>query len=248
MSVQEVISVLASLGSLITALVALWAIRSIRHQRSRQYRPDLFIDTYDAHVFGSLLDRELPLRFQRHGHKVNERRNVWLPLKVQNIGLGAAKDIRLLWKFDYTAAIKELRQIAPPGFTFTAEPDKITIHNTRDDYYDILFLDELKEQQLNYILPTQHTERQKDAALPRTAISLYLYYLMFHHNLYQKTGRKVYTEDFRVLPRLQLMVSYRDIADKLYRKSFAFTFYMESAHKHDQHIMGHMFIRVEQKL
>ena len=111
-SIEHFIGILASIGTLMAAIVALWTVRVMKRQMHSTYLPEIFVSADHSNAIVIQEDSEDIYRriacFYDTGG-VGEKNG--LRIILNNVGLGAAKNIIINWIFDHESAIKKIDQI-----------------------------------------------------------------------------------------------------------------------------------------
>src|SRR5580693_9238506 len=100
----------ATSGAAIATFLTVWEIKK---QRESSYLPEIYIDTFTVRVYGGIsTDKILSSKFKQVNNfdnefqKIEEQVSKFIKVKLQNVGLGAAKKVKFKWDFEYEAANK----------------------------------------------------------------------------------------------------------------------------------------------
>ncbi len=112
--VGESISFVASIAALVTAIAACMSavaafvvVRQNDKQRAASYRPDFVLvrTSVKSKIFETNATGDLP-------HWTNDARNDRFSIPLVNVGLGAAREIRVIWDFPILTFIATVNRLA----------------------------------------------------------------------------------------------------------------------------------------
>lgn len=222
---KPIIEILAAIGTFISALVALYTLLEIKKQRKSTYKPELFLDSFFFELATNpfFVEEEKLMKFKNNvkGNKKSKKRkdeSIYVNYYLENLGFGFAKLIECKWEFDFEKAIKELKKIAPKNIEWS-QILEYTSMNFENGNHDSFNYNELKVQKIDFIAPDDKNSEKKSETFPHCIIKIYVYYLIFKHNLYFFEAKNFHYEYFKSLPNIKLKLSYKDLNGELYRKS-----------------------------
>jgi hypothetical protein len=255
--IKDYILIISGLGTFITAVIAAYTVVEIKRQRRSSYMPDIILDTYTAFWFwNKKFDDDSFFEFKRSKYNVwsgetkTENRQIVLLYKLQNIGLGVAKYLKCEWHFDYKRAIKEVQKVLPPDYSIEIDKRYIVIKKEKDEFIDFIYFSDLNIDQVGFILPESQYENPKDSTIPKIAVSLYLYYLIFKYDIINEKSETFSFEQFENFPKLTMSMKYKDIRNKYYSKKFEIGFEIADTSKHpesEENELGIFYINVNEK-
>jgi hypothetical protein len=220
MTADQYIALTASIGGCLSAAATFWTVRQMKKQREDSYRPEL--------LFSRTNFRALPTKVgERHGlptHWIidsggeNEapesQRDIFLPLR--NLGLGAAKNVRIVWSFSYEQAIADINRAAERTLTpahFSAEDGTISVKSAALGNRRSMWKHQQKAS-FDFVLPASIEEIPIEVSLPSA------YILICSALLFFALKDKQESRSMQV-PTLTATVEYGDIGDRMHRASFA---------------------------
>ena len=108
-TLTELITLAASFAACISALSAVIAILQVKKQRESSYKPDLFLKSRGSIDARFLL--KTPNTNFEYLQFVNDQKDVVHSIlyTIENIGFGSAKNVKILWSFDFKEAFRKLR-------------------------------------------------------------------------------------------------------------------------------------------
>ena len=223
---KPLIETLAGIGTFISALIALYTLFEIRKQRRSTYKPELFLDSFCFYAVDNpiLIGKGVIPKFQNqpYNEKKEERdaeESIFVNYKLENLGFGFAKAVECQWEFDFHKCIIELKKVMPKEYVWGKTLDFHTINNHTTGFYTSVTSSSLNTQKIDFIKPTDHGDNKKLHVFPSIYINTYVLYLIFKHDLTQKSCKNFYYEEFNSLPKIKLILTYKDLANGLYKKT-----------------------------
>jgi hypothetical protein len=116
MSLDQYISLAASTGTLLAAIATLFVVLEMARQRRASYRPDLLLSGFSFSAHGKDTSRAETYS----GWEVTDAQDTsdkpslgpFELIRIMNVGLGTAKDVRLTWSCDFERMIRLLNRLA----------------------------------------------------------------------------------------------------------------------------------------
>ncbi len=255
----NLIAAVSSVAALTTALIALFAIRETQRQRRTTYRPDLYLETTSAQLISPEFGNSFSsVKFQQE-HRVapadapkqkpemevsydSEKYLIpqsWMIAHFFNIGLGAAKEIKYEWDYDEGMFLDLISKYANPS---QIEIIAMDIDSTFNYHISIpalsysLYLsksDLLKKGSTDVIRANSTPVMQTQLMICDPYLKLLTTYIIAKYNLIMNVNSDFLHDEFAEIPPLTLLVTYKDIEKKKFRKriSVNFTFYSSTTKK-----------------
>lgn len=220
--VLQVATVGSAIGAAASAIFTWRSAKEIKEQREAMYRPELAIDSCVVDIYGNLnLNAIATSKYKRvanFGWEVlNNELSEFILLELQNIGLGSATSISFCWKFDYPLTFKILKEI-DDSLTFKNRGMYIQVQGDGFNNFYYPFM-ELVPLSVNTI----PTLKKLPIGMPRIVLMQYLYYFALLYKANNYDTRKYFTEDFKVMPKPVLELTYYDVVGKKHIKTFEFS-------------------------
>jgi hypothetical protein len=211
MTFDQEIALIASIGALLTAIPTIFlavatffSVREMKQQRESSYRPEIVLPTVSLFA-KSIPPNGYPLNWRLLGVNEDETLSLTLSMPLLNVGLGAAKNVKVRWQFPFKEAVAEFNQLVqkslsplPTYLEWEGNSLKVTgsmVTTTCDTENEGL-------SSLDYVLPVSIQKQPAKCEIPRWFIII-----CSGHLYYSKEKAR------DVLPA-RLEIEYRDIADK----------------------------------
>jgi hypothetical protein len=259
-SFSSIVAILASIGSFVSGLAALYTIREVKKQRESAYKPDIFIDSFTAYVKDLPWEKEVSWFsfytsiFNEEGRQEEEfskeKHYPSVLLKLINIGLGAAKNVRCTWSFDIAEAYEILKSELTGDFHVSYEKayvkpyeKRIVITREKSEFYKAIDRS-LFDQEVDFILPEVSYANKKRTTIPMAITDVLTYFALFRNKLHLNSEREelVY-EAFKNFPSVSLALSYEDLYAKKHVKRFKFDFQFMSVFSSTYHGIYHITVK-----
>jgi hypothetical protein len=219
MTIDQIVALAASIGACVSALAAFLAVREMSSQRQMTYRPELVPSrtpfVASSHRFGkSFLPDQWLARSLRDD---NSNTAPEATIKINNVGLGAAKHVQLSWHFDISAAIEQTNNLAQKTLSaayFELKGDALVVKAEAGQGSTSLWGNQ-QAQSFDYILPATANQLPADARIPHAFCQIVAALIHFSY--------KGDTHTSIELPKLNLVISYLDIAGQQHRAKFTFS-------------------------
>ncbi len=248
MTVDQIIALAASLGACLAAVATFLTVFQMSMQRKATYRPELAIAQV---VIESSVktDSVRSLESFMHWADAGDARRTSpdsplptsLPIKLTNIGLGAAKHVTVQWSFPFDAVIEEINAACreldlTEALKFTNERLTSTIVGTTSFWHN------QKQDKLDYVLPASFEGEPAHLRLP-DAYVLTVATAMF---VYFRPDSKMVSK-LEKLPPLTVTLDFEDIGGDKYHAAYDIAFELIGAQpkggfaaileptKHNQH-------------
>lgn len=137
---KDWITFLASMGTLMAALAAMRTIAVMKRQMHSAYKPEIFVSADNTNRIVVLpidiekrVDRKIVCFYgagdfqEKHG----------LRIILHNVGAGAAKNIKINWRFDYELAVRKIEEAligTSYGLKYGSDKKSISIRNSSADF------------------------------------------------------------------------------------------------------------------
>lgn len=231
---KELILILSGIGTFISSLIAIFTLREVIMQRLSLYKPDILIKSFTVTISKSPLLKEseelLNYKVCNFNDYSIDDNNVKFEnsakYKVENLGLGVAKNIKCKWKFDTKKAIKEIEKIMPPNYSFNYHK-KLNLffldNHTNENFHYSSFAN-IDRQSIDYISPINVQQHYHFHTIPEIIIFTHYLFLIFKKNLAGTTGENFYTFSFNEhkFPEPILQIEYRDLNNKRHTNKYRF--------------------------
>jgi hypothetical protein len=97
------VAVVTASAALLTGLATLFSIRELRLQRKVQHRPELILEDVGFRALRLRGESRFPVVTLAHLGSPPQRGDTWrgdLPIRIQNVGRGVAREVEARWSFD----------------------------------------------------------------------------------------------------------------------------------------------------
>lgn len=202
------IALASSLAATAAVAVAILTLREMISQRRTVYRPELILAReYLAATRGD--DNEL--RWQRDGSQ--SPGSIFPSVPLFNIGLGAARDVELIWDFDRQSFRNILKDVSS-GRIVIKHDDGPLVGILIDDEHRITFNSKDFERHLSYVLPAGISSEPNFLNVPIE----YATYLELLPQAYSMASATNGIQHWHSVPPLEATIRYRDIGDNLHQR------------------------------
>lgn len=228
MSPDQLIALFASVGACLSAFATFLTVRQIAKQREASYKPELAIAKVgfemmaDEGFEGTLLSTRRILNEMKESAEVI-RAGVSLPLR--NIGLGAAKAIRLRWDCDLANMVESANKLAQRTLTqvyFSIDDFAVrTKSEVSGEIYSMW--KNQSEAGIDYVLPASIDKNPIYFPLPHAYLQLAsaLIYLTYKDKDKDKDKKLEIN-----LPSLNLGIEFSDIGGIAHKANFIVKFHI----------------------
>lgn len=205
--------------------IAFFSLREARKYRENSYKPDLYLAfpiTLKSRVRNFHAGvREIQCLINDSNLKESESWGIWH--SIENIGLGAARDIRIKWNFNVSKACSIIEKTAPNHLKIHYDDGLLSVKNSeREELIRTSFLFDLEESTTyDFILPRKDERFKMSPFIPQPILELYTIMFLIRHDIfYRNEMPDMYFEDFPEFPKLSAKLTYTDIGGKCYCKIF----------------------------
>ncbi len=229
MCTDQIISFLTGIGTLAASLIALCTLLEIKRQRKESNKPEPAIKSTLISVYGmEFKDYYFPFNFSQSNDSDSETVNDIMDFRLDlvNVGIRSAKNIKVLWEFDFKKAIDFIETLNQDGlFKINLSDKRLEILFPKADYKEFnMIKNQLGEKQFDFLLNS--TPESFDTIylnIPIAVLKLYVIKLCLLLGYYKSDKstqpKKVQFGEF---PKLILRINYEDIAGVPYKKTFNF--------------------------
>lgn len=232
---KEIISLFASIGTFISSIIAIYTLLEVKKQRLSTYKPQILLKSFLVYINKSPLclePEELQLfkteNFNEYkdNTSIKKEYEVSSLYKIENLGFGIAKNIKVTWNFDMQKALKllekelsqefHLNQYKPLNYYF--------IHKKNNEKFQITLKNE-KEiiQTTDYITPINIKEHAHYHSIPKDVTIIHFLYFIFKNKLTNTVNiNNSYDSEFENFPVIKLKIEYFDLNDKKYISKYKF--------------------------
>lgn len=223
--VDNVVSVFASVGTLASAFAAFLTIIQVKKQRQASYQPDIYLGFLGStYVSIGELNNNKKLRIVCVWDKEPPVEMHGLVHTLENIGLGAAKDLKITWEFDFVKAGQTLAGFTDGDLQFDNNPFCPTLKKADVELYAFPWLSDLDSilvTKYDFVLPRKDEKFTMSPAIPDDIIQYHILFFLLRYNLLDADSFQGFVdEEFKELPPVNCSLSYADIGGKRYKKRF----------------------------
>lgn len=231
---KEIINMIASIGTFISALIAIFTLNEIKKQRLSAYKPFLVLKSFIVYINKSplCLNQEELLLFKTDNfneYQLDDKPQKTFEItplyKIENLGFGIAKNIKLTWTFDMKIALKCLESEFNQDLFFGEyKPLKYYfLHKKSDQDYQYSFINEnITKQTIDYIPPINVKEHTHFHAISKDLIVTHFLYYILKNKLTEELNKNPYTFNFDDFPKVELKIKYYDLNNKKYQHRYKF--------------------------
>ncbi|GAB5523046.1 MAG: hypothetical protein Roseis2KO_09180 [Roseivirga sp.] len=146
--------------------------------------------------------------------------------KVNNLGFGVAKNIKLTWRFDVPKAIKLIKKTLPNNYQFSWYQDLNTyfFNNLEDSNFHYSANANFNYQEIDYLSPINIKDHSHLHSIPEIIIYTHYLFLLFKSGLNEEVDEAFHVFEFseHKFPSPLLQVEYSDLNGKKYRSKYKF--------------------------
>lgn len=234
---KDLINTLSGIGTFITSILAIYTLREVIKQRLSTYKPEILIKSFIVYINKSPLELQpneslyyKTDNFNEYKKNIDDNESgefgVSCLYKVENLGFGPAKNIKLTWMYDSTKALDLITRMLPERYDFNIhKPMKyyFLIDKSNEQFHFSIINETITKQNIDYLAPINIKEHSNYHSIPREIIQTFYLFFIFKHNLITTKNRNCYSdEDFEKLPKPHLKIEYEDLNGKKYSKNFQF--------------------------
>ena len=217
MDVNQTIALLASTGACLSAIAAFLAVKQNTKQHKASFMPELALTKTEFIATNNNYSKDkIPFNWVEKENKDTEQKilhNLSIPIK--NIGLGTAREVNILWKFNFkdtVLRVNELsqKQLIQAYFEFTNE---MLSFKSKDNGNSTSLWINQKSSSLDYILPVSIDSIGVKIQLPDAYIRLMSVLISFS----SKGKDFKFIED---IPHLKLSLKFYDIGGNICEENY----------------------------
>lgn len=203
----DVIFIVTGIAAFLSAIAALVVVWQNYKQRTESYRPKLVLVKTTVRLQSFEKTQGLP-------QVVDDNDNPQISIPIVNIGLGAARDLKVTWEFPISQVVSSVNRRVQKSLERAYYDFQDGFLSMRSDTpsWSIVWRNE-KKAELDYVLPASIQQAQPDQIrLPKTYLALVIGYYHFAHK-----SRSLDTPDppkvFSIPdpPELECQLAYLDI-------------------------------------
>jgi hypothetical protein len=214
MTVDQGISLAASIGACMSALAAFFAVRlSSKHSKS-SYKPELVISQAS---FKCSSDKYIPSEWVNANIvSKDENTNIgFFSLPLNNVGLGAAKQISIVWSFAIEDVISQINNITKESLipAYFKHEKGILAFKSEDMGESISMWDNQKNKNLDFVLPAPIDQLPTKLEIPPAFCQLTSALIYF-------STQNESIKNFPDMPSLYAEMSYFDIGGTKHTSNF----------------------------
>lgn len=230
----ETINLLASIGTFISSIIAIYTLLEVKKQRLSTYKPQLLLKSFIVYINKSPLclePEELLLfkteNFNEYKDNTTTKKEYEISslYKIENLGFGIAKNIKVTWSFNMQKALKLVEKEFDKEFYFHPyEPlNYYFLHKKNNDKFQFTLKNEKETIQVtNYIAPINVKEHTHYHTIPTDIIAVHFLYFIFKMKLTNTVNENSYGAEFENFPKIDLKIEYYDLNNKKYSNKYKF--------------------------
>lgn len=218
MTIDQVISLAASIGACLSAIAAFLAVRQVSKQRESSYKPELVLSKTMFECSPNPRSKEqIPSAWTPKTNKEEElslHRSFSMPLR--NVGLGAAKSIKVNWSFpieDVVATVNEIAQKSLVPAYFEYQNEMLSLKSEAMGGSVSAWRNQ-KNQNIDFVLPAPVDTVPIELVLPHAYIELVSALIHF-------SARSENFEHLEDIPSLNLDLEFVDIGGGHHKSEFS---------------------------
>lgn len=221
---KDPVSLLASIGTLVAAIAALRTIRVMKRQMHSAYMPEIFVSADNTNRIVVLEnDEDIQRRIACFYDTGGFQEKHGLRIILNNVGTGAAKNVKINWSFNQEAAVEKIEK-ALGGTIFklhNAKGKALFIGDSSPGFLFQINLGGNTTSELDYVLPLKDGEFNFFPVVPTQITELHVLYFLCKSKLLTANDEWEIVNlrcMFDGFPTLDLQLSYEDIAGNRFDK------------------------------
>lgn len=162
----EIVSLVTSIAACLSAIAALVVVRQNYKQRTASYRPELVLV-------------KTPVRLQRFEetsgfpHIADENIDRRVSVPIVNVGLGAARDVKISWKFPVGQVVSSVNRLAQKALTRAYFEYKHGLLSMEPETRWVIHWKVEREEEIDFVLPASIQQAPPNQLnLPMTYVAL----------------------------------------------------------------------------
>lgn len=220
MAIDQVIALAASIGACLSALAAFLTIRQVSRQRESSYRPELTVSrTRFQCISNPLSEGNIPDTWVDWADEAGSQDVLsFFAVPLYNVGLGAAKGLKVKWSFQIEDAISKANELAQKSLTPVFYEYKNGMLSLKSDGMggQISAWINQKKESIDFVLPASVNKLPTDLIIPPAFIMIVSALVHF----YSKADD---FQSFEEIPNLIVEIDYLDIGGKKYKTKISIT-------------------------
>lgn len=231
---KDLILILSGIATLISSFIAMFTLLEVKKQRHSYYKPDILIESFIVSISKSPFfkkNEELlkykTCNYNDYSSNYNEAKSeVSAKYKVENLGFGIAKNIRCQWKFDSKKAIQLINKELPINLYFSMDRslNLYFLNDCDNDDFHYSAFTKIEIQKINYLAPINIHTHAHLHTVPNIIIYTHYLFLLFKEKLLNEKIKNFNIFEFKEykFPKPSLIIEYRDLNNKKYKKEYKF--------------------------
>lgn len=233
------ISILACISSVAAAIIYYFTLKEIRKQRQTTYKPEIFVDNKQFFIKSYSDEKVSKSFFWDDKIKYDQTNNVDnvsnFSLKCYNIGLGTAKNVKIIFKIDINDFIKTINLlISDMESKIRIESKRNMISIYADEINKTITHFEINQNQqlVSFILPVSYNKKEYDfVKLPNYFMDLYTIYFYLRSKQIKESKQNNFTLDVFYNPIFSIQINFEDVHNDKHTKEFLLKFEVFSFHE-----------------
>lgn len=223
------VAIISCLATIAAAIIYYFTLNEIKKQRQSSYRPEVFIETSNFTIHVKKINNKIEDLIWSDAQQKNDQiSSHCYNLHCHNLGLGAAKNVKIKFSFDIQSFIKKINALNDSYNVLNIKNNNIfSTYNfiEKEFEYNIAINRQLdNNKSINFILPVSYSNKINSFMIPKQYSLLYSFY--FYLISYTDKSKT----DFDI-PQLFIELEYQDIYNDNHKKNFAIEFNMISLSK-----------------
>lgn len=231
LSLDQFISAFTGFATFFAAVISAWMVSEIKKQRKASYKPELIISSISVQCSKENDSYPFPSVWKpiNNGHDIPWS-DYHCSMPLLNVGLGAAKNIHISFKFPYLDFIKELNNIASvPKLSFKFESNNFCVMYAIDKSLKTYCWNNNNEHNFDIEVPLANRDNNIILDLPIAYCQVISAYLLLtcvsddelSNNLNALSDTSVVDNiSKRNIPPLQVSLEFYDIGDSKYSSKY----------------------------
>lgn len=232
-TLTDLIAIVSAIGTFLSSIFVLITLLELRTQRKHSYKPELVIPEI-CFDFNFYRERFIDTWKTDDGE--------YLKLKVYNVGMGVAQDIKFSWSYNKNSMLKIFEKIhnSEKGkFILDTKKDKLNYFKENELLAGCSLSSDNRE--LDFLLSSNNENNSYLLDLPDS-------YLCFSTMIYNNAElNKLFTlSNFKEgLEPLKLNITYKDIGGSVIKKTYNVNieFFLRSLEGYSQNMRGRIYIK-----
>ncbi len=237
MTIDQIIALAASIAAFLSALAAFFTICQVSKQRESSYHPELAVARTKFQCISNPLSKGNIPDTWIECTDGEEIQNVlsFFSVPLHNVGLGAARNLKVKWSFQIEDAISKVNELAQKSLTpvFYEYKNGILTLKSDDMGEAISLWINQKEISIDFVLPASINKSSTELIVPPAFIMTVSALVHF----YSKTGSFPSSE---AIPNLIAEVDYFDIGGKKHKAKVSVTIQITTIIGKGESFMGYI--------